>query len=222
MTSQKQCHYSSKHPFAIPQLSPGTDLLAPCYSLASSIPVLNETLEGGLRWGELCEWGCPWGCGGREVIIRFLCSLPSDYQQQTNWCLWVQGQDDVNIYPPAWEAQGVDLAYIRFTSSQNPVKDLKPVFLSSLFKIIILDCPQTLSAEDCQFLARQARQYRQIIILIRNYFLSPKKGNIWAKLRLNCWRQHLSEKFFIKVIKGLSPRQISFGLNLDPQKGLFS
>lgn len=180
-------------------------------TLPSSISLVNQTLDGGLKWGELSEWGSPWGCGGREVLISFLSKLNKSHQSQANWCLWVQGQEgEAHVYPPAWEAKGVDLKYIRFTKSLKPVKDLNPIFMSSFFKVIVIDAPQDLSMEDCQFLSRQARRHKQSIIVVRNYFLSPKKGNVWAKLRVNCWHDYLREQYFLKVIKGLSPRQISF------------
>ncbi|SMF72672.1 hypothetical protein SAMN06296036_12725 [Pseudobacteriovorax antillogorgiicola] len=203
---------NSNHSFSSGSgLSNAAQLATQRLHLPSSISQVNQALEGGLRWGELSEWGSPWGSGGRELIIRFLSPL-HQASQEPYWCLWIQGQEGVNVYPPAWEAKGVNLKYIRFTKSLNPIKDLKPVFLNPFFKVIVLDCPQQLSAEDCQFLSRQARCHRQSIILIRNYFLSPKKGNVWAKLRLNCWHNHLHNQFYLKVVKGLSPRQAAFRL----------
>ena len=182
--------------------------------LSSSITELSQGLEGGLRWGELSEWGSPWGSGGREVLLSFLSQLKYSKSGQEQWCLWVQGQDgDANVYPPAWEAKGVDLRYIRFTKSLKPVHDLNPIFMSPFFKFIVLDSPQNLSIEDCQFLGRQARRHQQSIVVVRNYFLSPKKGNVWAKLRLNCWHDYVRDQYMVKVIKGLSPRQISFKIN---------
>ena len=195
------------------QLMPASTIQPQMVHLPSSIPQVNDILEGGLKWGELSEWGSPWGHGGREVLIHFLSNLNSHDTDHSQWCLWIQGREGVNVYPPAWEAKGVDLKYIRFTKSLSPIRDLKPVFLTPFFKVIVLDCPERLSLEDCQFLGRQARRHGQAIILIRNFFLSPKKGNVWAKLRLNCWHHNISNQFYIKVIKGLSPRQIAFKLD---------
>ena len=200
---------------ATPQLSRAQHLTKASAYLPSAVPQVNQLLEGGLKWGELSEWGSPWGCGGRDVVIQFLAALKSTPDSTPSWCLWVQGQEGVSIYPPAWEARGVDLKYIRFTKSLRPVRDLKPIFLSPFFKVIIIDCAQYLSTEDCQFLSQQARRHRQAIILIRNYFLSPKKGNVWSKLRLNCWHHRLSNHFYLKVIKGLSPRQIAFKMEVE-------
>lgn len=179
--------------------------------LSATIAQLNHFFQGGLRWGELSEWGMPWENGCREVLLTFLQSAHRDQSHRPYWCLWVHDQKAINIYPPAWQARGIDLRYIRFASTSRPLKDLQQALSTAFFKVIVLDCvTSNLTPDDCCFLAQQARRHRQIIILLRNYFLSPKKGNAWAKTRVNCWHDPLQNIFYLKSVKGLAPRQIAF------------
>jgi hypothetical protein len=62
-------------------------------------------------------------------------------------------------------------------------------------------------------MARRARVNGQVILLLRDFFLSPTRGNVWTKLRLNCWLDHSADQYQLQVIRGLSPRQLS--LNAD-------
>lgn len=162
-------------------------------------------LDGGLGWGELSEWGVPMGCGGREVIAQLLAHAT----QNKHWCLWVNSKSQVEVYPPAWESRGVDMSRVRFAETNQPVSDLKPVFMDPFFQFIVLDNPRTLSEDDLSFISRRAKSQRQIVLVLRNYFLSEKRGNVWAKLRVNIWRPDLASQLSLRIIKGLSPRQIT-------------
>jgi hypothetical protein len=179
----------------------------PVQCLASRVNALDQFLDGGLRCGELSEWGVPLGRGGRDVILRYLAQRRSN--TPSFWSLWICGSTQVKIYPPAWLARGVDLGKIRFTYSSHPVRDLKPVFLDPFFRVIVIDSPRSLSLEDCAFLAQRARRHRQAILLLRDYFLSPKRGNVWAKLRINCWQDERDERIRLRVVRGLSPRELA-------------
>jgi hypothetical protein len=95
-----------------------------------------------------------------------------------------------------------------FTRSDTPLRDLKRAFIQPLFRLIVLDAPRVFTREDCCFVERQARVNRQWVLLLRNYFLSNRQGNIWARWRLNCWKRHVSGQFVIRVIRGLSYRQL--------------
>lgn len=147
--------------------------------VTSGISKLDHFLKGGLPVG-LCEWGIPPGCAEREVFLRFVAATRA-------LTLWVY-TPSLRVYPPAWAAQGVDLSLVRFVSCSTPMQTLKPLFMSSAFKLLFFDAPEKLSVADCAFLAHRARLQKQSIILIRNYRLSNKRGNIWANLRLNCTR----------------------------------
>jgi hypothetical protein len=80
------------------------------------------------------------------------------------------------------------------------------------FDLIVLDAPKHLSDDDCAFIAHQARDNGYTVLLLRDWFLSPKKGNVWARLRLNCWQENHS--IYIDTVKGLSARNCSFASNL--------
>lgn len=181
-------------------------------TLSSGNDLLDEFLDGGLRWGEVSEWGMPWGQCLRDIILWFLI-----HAQQRNegpcWILWIYGQPDISINPLAWQARGLDLSWIRFARAQQPVRELKPIFLSDFFRIVVIDGAQRLHDDDCAFLARQARRHKQMIVLLRSHPLSQGRGNVWAKTRVNCWQDLKQQKVFAKILKGRQPRQIIWPLH---------
>lgn len=178
--------------------------------LASPLPLLNQCLAGGLPYGSLSEWGLPLGMRGREVILAFLATATST--PSSVWVLWAHARSSIQVYPPAWQARGVDLRKMRFVKSKRLMHDLKPLFMDPFFKVIILDAPGRLIDEDYGFLARQARRHKKIIMVLHDHFLSTRKGNVWAKLRVNAWQDFSSRKMCLRVMRGLSPRQLSFDL----------
>ncbi len=183
------------------------------HCLTSSVSSLDQFLDGGLRFGELSEWGAPLGRGGRGIIIRYLTrqGLAND---EKHWCLWVCGKAGVDVYPPAWMARGVDLSRIRFAYASQLLRELKPVFMNPFFRVVVIDAPKKLSAEDCAFLAQRARANKQAIILIRDYFLSVKQGNVWARMRLNCWQDEDGGRFHMRMVRGLSPRELALDTSI--------
>ena len=143
-----------------------------------------------------------------EAPNRDLMSMPSD--QSDSKILWVYGKPELTIYPPAWQARGLPLERMRFACSQAPLEDLRPVFLEPLFKIIVLDTPMNFSDEDCAFVVRQARLNNQLVIVIRDFFLGVRSSNVWSKIRLNCWFDSSTQKYNLRVVRGLPPRHIVF------------
>ncbi|MCX6128950.1 MAG: hypothetical protein NTX25_07785 [Proteobacteria bacterium] len=183
--------------------------------IPSRMALLDEFLGGGLAWGELSEWGLPWGAGLRDLILPFLASAQHETQQAT-WILWIYGQKDVQINPLAWHSRGINLEKLRFSTSLRPLVEFKPLFLSNFFRIIVLDSISNLSSGDYAFLARQARSQQQHIMILHPSDLSNSQGNIWARLRLNCWRDFSQQRAFITLLKGRQQRQFSLPLtNLD-------
>ena len=172
--------------------------------LASTHPRLNALLQGGIRFGEMVEWGMPRGRGGREIIALFLAQATSAPHppHDAMWCLWVSSDAEFVVYPPAWAARGVDLSRLRFAVSQRIIDDLKPVFMDPFFRVIVLDDPHRLSVGDHAFLMHQARIHKQLIMILRNYFLTARRGNVWAHLRLNGWHDPFSSRFYLQMIKG--------------------
>jgi hypothetical protein len=177
--------------------------------LPSGRTLLDEFLDGGLRWGELSEWGLPWGQGLRDIILWFLARSQKEAELPC-WTLWVYSQSEMRVNPLAWYARGLNLDWLRFVNAEHPVKDLKPLFLSEVFRILVIDDDGRLSADDCAFLARQARRHQQAIFLLRPYHLSERRGNVWARTRINCWHDFGQQRVFAKIIKGHRPRQITW------------
>jgi len=121
--------------------------------------------------------------------------------------VWIYHHHGLAIFASSWVSHGVDLRRLYFITSSNPVRELRPLFLEGTFKRIIIDAPNTLTNGDLAFITRQARAQQQIIFLIRHYFLSQKKGNAYATLRLNTWQGQYGE-FSIQVIKGSSTGKV--------------
>mgnify|MGYP001546475284 CR=1 FL=1 len=186
--------------------------------IPSGIVEVDRFFEGGLPQGALCEAGAPIGRGGREVVLRFLAELTTrgisnEIGQKTpGWALWVHGHRDVAVYPPAWQSRGVNLERIRFASTAKPLEDLRPAFMEPFFKMIVIDSPERFSDEDCAFVARMARLHKQSILLLRHFFLSPGRGNVWAKIRFNSSFEFSTKQYHLQVVRGLSPRQTKFSL----------
>ncbi len=179
--------------------------------LSSHIPELDQIFDGGIGFGQLVEWGMPLRSGGRQVILRFLKSATKGWNQgesasylDPQLCLWVSSAASLSTpYPPYWQAQGVDLRRVYFASATKPVEQLRPFFFDPLFRLIILDDPQILSKDDVTFLAQRARANGQIIMLLRNFYLSNRYGNIWAKLRINCWQApEFPYSFHVAILRG--------------------
>ncbi len=180
--------------------------------LASRLPLLDSFLGGGLGWGDISEWGLPWGTGLRDLILPFLASAQQQ-EQPPAWVLWVYGQKDVSVNPLAWHARGVPLEQLRFASSTKPLIELKPLFLSGFFRVIVLDSIPRMADEDYAFLARQARRLQQHILILQPYLLSSAQGNVWARLRINCWRDFSQQRVCITLLKGLQQRQLLLPLH---------
>ena len=183
--------------------------------LPSGCQELDLFLEGGLAPGSVNEWGVPFGLGGRGVILDYLASATQgtrgrDGDRAPVWCLWVYSRPSMTVYPPAWCAQGVVLPRVRFAYAPRPVAQLRPIFLESFFKVIVLDAPRFFSEEDCAFVSRQARLNQQTVIILRDHLLTSTQSSIWTKLRVNCWRDLASERHYVRVLRGLSPRQLAF------------
>lgn len=188
---------------------PGEVLAFQSRKLGSCVPEIDDFLGGGLPFGAVTEFGMPLGKEGRMLLLRFLVNATRGLQIQPIWTLWVSSHPDFSVFPPAWFAKGVAPSRIVFTQSAAPAQDLKRALINPLFKLIVLDSPRHFSKDDCFFVNTQARYHQQLIILLRNFFLSNKQGNVWAKLRLNCWKQQVTGRFILRTIRGLPKRQLT-------------
>ena len=89
--------------------------------LSCGLADVDHFMEGGLSFGQVSEWGIPWGSGGRGLILHFL----AEATKQNKHCLWVHDRKDLAINPPSWQSMGVDLSYVRVAvSSQEKRKRL--------------------------------------------------------------------------------------------------
>jgi hypothetical protein len=172
--------------------------------LCSGIKVLDEFFGGGLTFGTLLEMGIPFGNGGRRLLAQFIAAATSGLSGgPKHWCLWISARPQPEVYPPAWQALGVDLNHLRFASSASPVADLRAAFLDDLFRVIVIDHPAPLKSDEHVFLAQCARQHHKIIIVARDTTLTPKDSNTAARYRLNVRRPPRENLLEITPVRGL-------------------
>lgn len=172
--------------------------------LCFGIRELDEFFNGGLAFGTLLEMGIPFGNGGRRLLAHFIAAASSGASDgQRLWCLWISARPQPVVYPPAWQALGVDLQRLRFASSASPVSDLKAAFLNDLFRVIVIDHPAPLKQDEYVFLAQCARQHRKIIVVARDGLLSPRDSNTAARYRLNVWRPAHQNILHLSPVRGL-------------------
>ncbi len=163
-------------------------------------PKLDRISGGGLRCGELSEWGLPLGRGGRELVLNILAR--AQQRHELGLLLWIMPEGELSVYPPAWEARGLDLSRTYFAITDEVLRDLKAAFVEPVFDAIILDTPRALSVDDQAYLATRARDNHNLILVLRPYLLRSEKGNVWARLRLNGWYDERRSEHVIDVIRG--------------------
>ena len=176
------------------------ELLDQPQELVSGIDVLDECFAQ-VRPGDLVEWGIPPGLNGRLIPVQLL-------KQQIPPSVWIYHHHGLGVFASSWISHGVDLQRLFFICSENPVRELRPLFLEDTFKRIIIDAPKKFSRGDMAFVSQQARKQGQIVFLIRHYFLSEKHGNPHASLRINTW-QSGKRSFSLQCIKGADREKIS-------------
>ena len=169
-------------------------------ALHSGIAALDECVAR-VRPGDLVEWGIPPGMNGRLIPLQLLKNpIPPS--------LWIYHHHGLGVFASSWVSHGVDLQRLFFICAENPVRELRPIFLEDTFRRIIIDAPKKFSAGDMAFVSQQARKHGQIVFLIRHYFLSARQGNPHASLRINTW-QSGKRAFSLQVVKGSGPARIS-------------
>lgn len=176
------------------------DLSHQSQELLSGIDALDECFAR-VKPGDLIEWGIPPGMNGRLIPLQLL-------KQQIPLSVWIYHHHGLGVFASSWISHGVDLQRLFFICSANPVKELRPIFLEDTFKRIIIDAPLKFSTGDMAFVSQQARKQGQIVFLIRHYFLTAKRGNPHASLRINTW-QSGKRAFSLQFIKGPNSGRIS-------------
>jgi hypothetical protein len=168
--------------------------------LHSGIDALDDCFRQ-IGPGDLVEWGIPPGLNGRLIPLQLL-------KQDIPPSVWIYHHHGLGVFASSWISHGVDLQRLFFICSENPVRELRPLFLEDTFKRIIIDAPRKFSSGDMAFVSQQARKHGQIVFLIRHFFLSEKRGNPYASLRINTW-QSGQHSFSLQLIKGPSTGRIS-------------
>ncbi|MBI2602593.1 MAG: hypothetical protein HYW48_06020 [Deltaproteobacteria bacterium] len=185
-----------------------SDTSASPINLCSFNKKVDDFLSGGFPIGSLIEWGVPMGKEGRQLLFPFLANVTQGRQFPPSFVLWVNGFKELKVFPPAWFVRGVVPGKVLFAQSCDVLHDLKQVFLSPVFKVIVLDTPQYLSREDCLFLKKKAQRHKQILFLLRPYRLNNEKGNVACSVRMNIWRDQQKDTLVAHVIKGLTDRKL--------------
>ena len=168
--------------------------------LHSGIDALDECFAQ-VKPGDVIEWGIPPGKNGRLIPLQLL-------KDQIPLSLWIYHHHGLGVFASSWLSHGVDLQRLFFICSENPVSELRPIFLEDTFKRIIIDAPRKFSPADMAFVSQQARSQGQIVFLIRHYFLSAKRGNPHASMRINTW-QSGKRSFSLQFIKGANSGRIT-------------
>jgi len=177
----------------------GQESTSPDSGLHSGIEALDECLAG-VGPGDLVEWGIPPGLNGRLIPLQLI-------KHHSPLCLWIYHHHGLGVFASSWISHGVDMQRLFFICSENPVRELRPVFLEDTFKRIVIDAPRRFSNGDMAFVRQQARANGQIIFLIRHYFLDPGNGNPHASLRLNTW-QSGRRAFTLQSVKGVGQDKV--------------
>lgn len=172
--------------------------------LHSGIDALDDCFSQ-IKPGDVIEWGIPPGFNGRLIPLQLL-------KQQIPLSIWIYHHHGLGVFASSWISHGVDLQRLFFICSENPVSELRPLFLEDTFKRIIIDAPRKFSTGDMAFVSQQARKQGQIVFLIRHFFLTQKRGNPYASLRINTW-QSSKRSFSLQVIKGPKTGQLSLPYN---------
>ena len=171
----------------------GNQLSSRRQALHSGIDTLDKCFRH-IGPGDLVEWGIPPGFNGRLIPLQLL-------KQEIPPSVWIYHHHGLGVFASSWISHGVDLQRLFFICSENPVRELRPLFLEDTFKRIIIDAPRSFSSGDMAFVSQQARKQGQIVFLIRHYFLSEKRGNPYASLRINTW-QSGKRCFSLQTVKG--------------------
>ena len=151
--------------------------------------------RGGVQFGQVMEWGAPHGHCARMLLLSFL--------KANGPLLWIYGHDEgVQINPAAWQSCGAKLEHFFFIRSHSPLPELRPIFLESTFKTIVIDAPKRIRAADWSFLSAKVRSNQQLLIVLQRYFLSRKQGNPHAKWRLNCNAMPARGHLRVSFVKG--------------------
>ena len=131
---------------------------------------------------------------GRKVILSSL--------NPEKKIIWISNsKSNTTFFPSGWTDLSLDKIF--FLKIENVIKDAKPVFLQPCFDTIVIDGFRNLRDDDLAFMAIQARAHKIQIILVRDFFLTPNIGNIWARSRFNIFYNPKLNTFKIQTVRGI-------------------
>lgn len=177
--------------------------------ITSGFKLVDEALAGGLKLGNVVEFGIPEGQSGRRFVLQFLIHKKPK-------TLWIYNSSNSRIYPPSWESLGVDLNQTFFVSSPSCLADLKQVFTSRFFDLIIIDQKKNPSRDEWTFFSLQARRMNKLIIVIKPSRLRISSGNPFAKTRANVWFDFSDQHYQMEPIKGIFRGPLTFSIKKLP------
>lgn len=182
------------------------------YHSQHRLPVcIKELRQWGLLdfpYGSLLEFGTQVAAHSLRPIVKLLTASPS-------LVLWIYPPSDERVYPPSWQALGVNLQDFYFACSEKPIQDLNAVFTDDTFDIVVLDRMKNMNRDSCAFLQQQARKHHKLIFVIRSYLLSHKLSMPFFRYRMNMTYHHgkkLYDCSLLKGIKGAKEGHILFSL----------
>ena len=131
---------------------------------------------------------------GRKIVLLGLKSAQK--------IIWISNsKSTLSCYAPAWTEFGLEKIF--FLKIENVMKEAKYVFLQPCFDVIIIDGFRNLKNDDLAFMVSQARVHKFHVVLVRDFFLTPSIGNVWARSRFNIFYNPQKKIFKIERVKGL-------------------
>ena len=154
-------------------------------------------------WGAMYEWGLPFGHLGRHIILAMIAEL-----SHKHWILWTHANEESQLNYDSWTAHNINEKTFRVAHTKEPLKDLRAAIISPSFKVIVIDGAKDLNDISLAFLHHKAKELKKLIFVIRPFYLSPKKGCIWSKKRINIDYKVSQNKLLLKSIKGYRDYEI--------------
>lgn len=165
-------------------------------------PLALSPITGLSFAGHLTEWGLPHGRGGRRMPLLLLGKLSEKV-------LWLYDHPEALPYPQSLTPFGLSTENFHFACSQRPLRRFLPALVDTTYRNIVIDTSEPLRPGDFHTLARWARQSHRRFFLIRPFFLSHKKGNPFARIRINGSLQPHPMRLRWQILKG-TPYQVFF------------
>ena len=131
---------------------------------------------------------------GRKIVLLSL--------KSSKKIIWISNsKSNLSCYAPGWTEFGLEKIF--FLKIENVMKEAKHVFLQPCFDTIVIDGFRNLKDDDLAFIRTQARTHKFQVILIRDFYLTPSIGNVWARSRFNIFYNPKKSIFKIERVKGV-------------------